>query len=69
MAATKVERAPSGAWMLDRGGSYMSASCHHQRQGACGGCYARAMEALDELAKCGYTSAVEVIEAVKSEAG
>ena len=65
--ATKVEKAPSGKWMLDRGGNYMSTACHHQRNGACGGCYARAMEALSELAEAGHADAVAVIEAAKAE--
>lgn len=30
-------------------GGTMEASCHHRRSGACGGCYARMAEALEEI--------------------
>lgn len=33
--------------MLDTGSNMMSASCHHSRVYACGGCYARLSNAID----------------------
>ena len=30
------------------GGNGVTASCHHQTKGACGGCYARLIEALND---------------------
>jgi hypothetical protein len=37
-------------WMYDDGERLVEGSCHHRKEGACGGCYARAIEALTQLA-------------------
>lgn len=57
----------SGEWAYDIGSSLMTASCHHQENGACGGCYARAVETLDAIATHDGGIASEFIAALKAE--
>lgn len=45
----RVVKGSSGRWMFDTGRRLMEASCHHQKRGACGGCYARAIETLSAI--------------------
>jgi hypothetical protein len=45
----RVVKGSSGRWMYDTGRRLMEASCHHQKRGACGGCYARAIETLSAI--------------------
>jgi hypothetical protein len=48
--STRVVRSEvSGKWMFDTGKHLMEASCHHRAAGACGGCYARAVETLSAI--------------------
>ena len=46
MSKSRVVKGILGRWFFDRGPDLMEASCHHQAKGACGGCYARAIETL-----------------------
>jgi hypothetical protein len=65
-----VEKDRKGKWVWSNGGHYMEASCHHHRfnNGACGGCYARAVETLALIAEKHATpEAVSFIEEVRSE--
>ena len=67
----KVEKNGAGNWAYDMGDKYMEASCHHRKgrgHGACGGCYARAVEALKTLADGGAPLAQAFIKAVQEEA-
>lgn len=60
-----------GRMAFDLGSTLMEASCHHwtgRSLNACGGCYARATEVLDALAKQGVPLAQEFISALKREA-
>lgn len=61
---------------FDTGGNWMKAGCHHVRHygrgdpSACGGCYARAVEALNQIAKGGDPKAITdaLFAAMKAEA-
>jgi hypothetical protein len=54
--------------MFDTGKHLMEASCHHRAGGACGGCYARAVETLSAIAKDdGNEKARTVLTELKEE--
>lgn len=56
-------------WALDVGNMTVRYSCHHKKgpgYGACGGCYARAMRALEEIEKAPDT-AVAVVQRVSAQ--
>jgi hypothetical protein len=67
--STRVVRSEvSGKWMFDTGKHLMEASCHHRAGGACGGCYARAVETLSAIAKDdGNEKARTVLTELKEE--
>lgn len=58
--------------MYDAGNVLMEASCHHKKRaanGACGGCYARAIEVIKAIANAGEVSkASDLINAIRAEA-
>lgn len=60
-------------WALDLGNMTVRYSCHHyggRGYGACGGCYARAMRALEQIEKTpaeGLAIAKEVAAQCKAE--
>lgn len=59
----------SAPWLVEdkkfasRSLAWMTASCHHQNKGACGGCYARVQEALDVILE-NPSDAADVVTAV-----
>lgn len=66
--STRVVKGSMG-WMFDTGSNLMSAACHHQSKGACGGCYARAIETLSAISEDdGTERARAVILEIKQEA-
>lgn len=57
---------------LDAGGFYMQRSCHHRTGrdslSACGGCFARAVEALTEIERTGDASLAKIVrDAARAE--
>lgn len=52
---------------FDNGFNNVTMSCHHRDKGACGGCYARLVEALTLLEKDGNILANTVLNALKKE--
>jgi hypothetical protein len=62
-----VVKSPEGKWMFDAGPHLVSISCHHRRDGACGGCYARLVRLTQALAEAGSAEALAAIEEMKAE--
>lgn len=64
-----VVKSASGEWSYDSGrGHLMTASCHHQHKGACGGCYARAVEVLSAISEAdGNADARALVNHLKTE--
>lgn len=48
------------------GGNLLRSSCHHKRNGACGGCYARLTVLIDAI-KAEPSKALEIIAALEAE--
>jgi hypothetical protein len=65
----KVERGS----LISAKGDKMSASCHHRKSGACGGCYARFWLALKAIQEAPVLDVYAIVDAVfaatKREAG
>lgn len=67
---SRVVKTHEGKWMFDRGPHLVSMSCHHKREGACGGCYARVIQTLQDLktTEAPISMVEALLEEIKSEA-
>ncbi len=69
-AQSRVVKGGTGTWMFDAGTHLIKYSCHHREDGACGGCYARAMLFVKDVAKgiTGSSGAEALLAELRSEA-
>lgn len=70
MTSRIVKSGVGSGWMFNAGPHLVAMSCHHKREGACGGCYARAIRFVEDVAKGGRCAAgaEALLNEIRSEA-
>ena len=64
---SRVVKSSDGKMMFDAGPHLVAYSCHHKREGACGGCYARAMRFVEAAAEGGIADAEALLAEIRTD--